>query len=105
MVFPTEDASLGISFDSTKLGQGRSASFTALRAKFDGWLAKKAQEAGAVLVTGIRVDGLWQEGGRIRGVLVAPNARVAAAVVVSAAGGTSVLTRGACRKAAVAPRE
>src|SRR5437870_13154061 len=47
MVFLTEDASLGISFDSTKLGQGRAASFTAVRAKFDGWLAKKAQEAGA----------------------------------------------------------
>ena len=54
MVFLTEDASLGISFDSTKLRQGRAASFTAVRAKFDGWLAKKAQEAGATLVTGIR---------------------------------------------------
>src|SRR5204862_465804 len=88
MAFLTEDTALTISFDSPKLGQGRSASFTALRAKFDGWLAKKAQEAGAVLVTGIRVDGLWQEDGRIRGVLVAPNDRVAADVVVIAEGAT-----------------
>src|SRR5436190_1220656 len=93
MAFLAEDTALTISFDSPKLGQGRSASFTALRAKFDAWLAKKAQEAGAVLVTGIRVDGLWQEDGRIRGVLVAPNDRVAADVVVIAEGATSVLTR------------
>ncbi|TMA00604.1 MAG: FAD-dependent oxidoreductase [Methanobacteriota archaeon] len=105
MAFLTEDTALTISFDSPKLGQGRSASFTALRAKFDGWLAKKAQEAGAVLVTGIRVDGLWQEDGRIRGVLVAPNDRVAADVVVIAEGATSVLTRGAGLKADLEPRE
>src|SRR5437867_2050230 len=105
MAFLTEDTALTISFDSPKLGQGRSASFTALRAKFDGWLAKKAQEAGAVLVTGIRVDGLWQEDGRIRGVLVAPNDRVAADVVVIAEGATSVLTRSAGLKADLEPRE
>ncbi len=105
MAFLAEDTALTISFDSPKLGEGRSASFTALRAKFDSWLAKKAQEAGAVLVTGIRVDGLWQEDGRIRGVLVAPNDRVAADVVVIAEGATSVLTRSAGLKADLEPRE
>src|SRR2546429_6312078 len=105
MAFLAEDTALTISFDSPKLGEGRSASFTALRAKFDSWLAKKAQEAGAVLVTGIRVDGLWQEDGRIRGVLVAPNDRVAADVVVIAEGATSVPTRSAGLQAGLEPRE
>ncbi|TLZ82252.1 MAG: FAD-dependent oxidoreductase, partial [Methanobacteriota archaeon] len=105
MVFLTEDASLGISFDSTKLGQGRAASFTAVRAKFDGWLAKKAQDAGATLVTGIRVDDLWKEDGQVRGVMVAPNDRVGADVVVIAEGATSILTRAAGLKEDLEPRE
>src|SRR5438067_13716705 len=69
MAFLTEDTALTISFDSPKLGKGRSASFTALRAKFDGRLAEQAQEAGAVRVTGIRVDGVWQEARRSCGSL------------------------------------
>jgi len=105
MAFLTEEASLGVSYDSPKLGQGRAASFTALRAKFDAWLAKKAEEAGASLVTGIRVDGLWKEDGRVRGVTVAPSDRVAADLVVIAEGATSVLVRNAGLKADLEPRE
>jgi electron transfer flavoprotein-quinone oxidoreductase len=105
MAFLTQDASLGISFESPKLGQGRTASFTALRATFDAWLAKKAQDAGAMLVTGIRVDDLWREGGRVRGVSVVPNDRVAADLVVIAEGATSVLVRAAGLRADLEPRE
>lgn len=105
MSFLTEDASLTLTFESAKLAQGRSASFTALRARFDAWLAKKAQEAGAVLVTGIRVDDLWREDGRVRGVAVAPNDRVAADLVVIAEGAMSGLVRSAGLKADLEPRE
>lgn len=105
MAFLTEDASLGIAFDSPKLAEGKAASFTALRPKFDGWLAKKAEEAGAMLVTGIRVDDLWREGGRVRGVTVGADDRVAADVVVIAEGATSTLVRKAGLKADLEPRE
>jgi len=105
MVFLAEDASLAIAFDSSKLAQGRASSFTALRAKFDAWLAKKAEEAGATLVTGIRVDDLWREGGRVKGVFVAPNDRVASDLVVIAEGATSTLVRRAGLKADLEPRE
>lgn len=105
LAFLTEDASLAIAYESPKLGQGRAASFTALRAKFDSWLAKKAQEAGAVLVTGIRVDDLWREDGRVRGVAVAPNDRVAADLVVIAEGATSTLVQKAGLRSDLAPRE
>src|SRR5207237_7933731 len=67
MAFLAEDTALTISFDSPKLGEGRSASFTALRAKFDSWLATQAQEAGAVVVEGYRVDGVGRGEGRSRG--------------------------------------
>ncbi|HWM50979.1 MAG TPA: FAD-dependent oxidoreductase [Thermoplasmata archaeon] len=105
LAFLTEDASLAIAYESPKLGRGRTASFTALRAKFDAWLAKKAQEAGAVLVTGIRVDDLWREGGKVRGVAVAPNDRVAADLVVIAEGATSTLVQKAGLRSDLAPRE
>jgi electron transfer flavoprotein-quinone oxidoreductase len=105
LAFLTEDASLAIAYESAKLGQGRAASFTALRAKFDAWLAKKAQEAGAVLVTGIRVDDLWRESGKVRGVAVAPNDRVAADLVVIAEGATSTLVQKAGLRSDLAPRE
>jgi len=105
MAFLTEDASLGLTFDSPRLGEGRGASFTAIRAKFDAWLAKKAEDAGAMLVTGIRVDDLWRESDRVRGVHVAPDDRVAADLVVIAEGATSTLVRKAGLKADVEPRE
>src|SRR2546425_642038 len=56
LAFLTDDASLGISFDAPKMAQGRGASFTALRAKFDAWFAKKAQDAGAASL-GLRGGG------------------------------------------------
>lgn len=105
MAFLTEDASLGISFDSPKLSEGKAISFTALRPKFDAWLAKKAEEAGAMLVTGIRVDDLWREDGRVKGVFVAPDDRVAADLVVIAEGATSTLVRKAGLKPDLEPRE
>ncbi|OGS49374.1 MAG: hypothetical protein A3K68_02505 [Euryarchaeota archaeon RBG_16_68_13] len=105
MAFLTEDASLGLTFDSPRIGEGRSASFTALRAKFDAWLAKKAEAAGAMLVTGIRVDDLWRESGRVKGVVVDPDDRVAADLVVIAEGASAALVRRAGLKADLEPRE
>src|SRR2546425_3760533 len=105
LAFLTDDASLTVSFDSPKLAQGRGTSFTALRAKFDAWLAKKAQDAGAMLVTGIRVDDVWREGGRVRGVSVAPNDHVASDLVVIAEGAASTVVRRAGLKSDLEPRE
>lgn len=105
LAFLTEDAALGLSFESPKLVEGKAASFTALRPKFDAWLAKKAEAAGAMLITGIRIDDLWREEGRVKGVFVAPEDRVAADLVVIAEGATSTLVRKAGLKADLEPRE
>ena len=105
MAFLTEDASLGLTFEAPRTADGRGASFTAIRAKFDAWLAKKAEDAGATLVTGIRVDDLWRESGRVRGVVAARGDRVASDLVVIAEGATSTLVRRAGLKADLEPRE
>src|SRR2546428_8413648 len=43
MVFLSGGASLALQFESPRIGAGRAGSFTALRPKFDDWLAKKAE--------------------------------------------------------------
>src|SRR3990172_3052668 len=73
LAFLSGDASLSIQFESPRAPTDRAASFTALRPRFDEWLAKKAEAAGAMLVTGIKVDELLMEGGRIRGVVAGPD--------------------------------
>ena len=54
---------------------------------------------------GIRVDDLWRESGRVKGVLVGADDRVGADLVVIAEGATSVLVRKAGLKADLEPRE
>jgi electron transfer flavoprotein-quinone oxidoreductase len=105
MAFLTEDASLSISFDSPKASEGRGASFTAIRGRFDAWLAKKAEAAGAMLVTGVRIEDVWREDGRVRGVVAARGDRVASDLVVIAEGATSTLVRKAGLKSDLEPRE
>ncbi|MEN2975184.1 MAG: FAD-dependent oxidoreductase [Candidatus Caldarchaeales archaeon] len=45
-----------------------STSFTAYLSKLAGWMAQKAEEAGTIIVTDIRVDDLYVEDGIFRGV-------------------------------------
>ena len=53
----TAEGSLDIGYNSPKLSsENENASYTVLRAKFDQWLAEKAEEAGANIVPTIRVE-------------------------------------------------
>lgn len=104
MSFLAEDTALSVQFDAPRLATGASASFTAIRRTFDAWLAKRAEEAGATLITGIRVDGLHREGGRVAGV-VADGDAVKADVVVAADGAMSRLALGAGLRGNLEPRE
>ena len=92
LVFLSGDASLAMQFENPASSTGRAASFTALRPKFDEWLAKKAEAAGAVLITGIKVDALLREGGKVRGVVAGPD-KIAANVVVLAEGAMGPLAQ------------
>lgn len=64
-------------------GEAPANGFSVLRAKFDAWLAEKAEEAGASLVPGICVDGLIIEGGVCRGVVAAGEEMTADCVIVA----------------------
>ena len=65
--FLTEDSSINIDFRSRKFDENKSG-YTVLRVKLDQWLAKKASEAGAMLVNGVTVDRLAMKDGRVIGV-------------------------------------
>ena len=67
-------------------------SFTLLRAEFDAWLASKAEEAGAVLACGIRVDEPLMENGRVVGVRAGED-EILADVVIAADGVNSIIAQ------------
>ena len=65
-------------------------SFTILRARFDQWFANKAVEAGATLVTNIRVDDLLWKDKKITGI-VAGTDTIEADIVIAADGAVSLM--------------
>jgi electron transfer flavoprotein-quinone oxidoreductase len=65
-------------------------SFTAFRGSFDPWFAQKAADAGAHLVTGVRVSDLIMDGSRVVGVKV-DDEELYADVVVGADGYHSIV--------------
>lgn len=66
--------------------------FTLLRSRFDRWLAKKVEEAGAVLAVGLKADDLLIEGDRVTGVKAGGD-DMPADVVVACDGVNSILAQ------------
>jgi len=58
-------------------------SYTVLRSSFDKWLADKAEEMGAMLVCGIKVDELIEKDGKIAGVLAGEDEMYADMVIAA----------------------
>lgn len=94
--FLTPDSAVGIDYSSQKLSDPINA-VTVLRARFDPWLAGKAEEAGAFLMPGVRVDRLLTEAGPGGETVVvgvqAGEDELRAHVVVAADGVNSFLSR------------
>jgi electron transfer flavoprotein-quinone oxidoreductase len=86
-----EASSISIKLSSDRFRRTPHHSYTILRAKFDKWLADKAAEAGALMVTKQKVDDVMRENGRIVGI-VAGEDRLLADVVIIANGAMSLLT-------------
>ena len=66
---------------------------TTFRSEFDQWLAGKAEEAGAVLVTGTTATGLRRDGGKVVGVVTDARRRIGATVVIACDGVNSFLAK------------
>ena len=81
----TEDTSVDIGITSKKFStEPENTSYSVLRAKFDRWLEGKAEEAGVMLVQGIRVDHvLTDEDGKVIGIDAAEEEMYADCVILA----------------------
>ncbi len=96
VTFLTPDSAVGMDMTSARLAEPVNA-VTVLRAKLDPWLAERAEEAGAYLMPGVRVDQVLTSAGpgdgrRVVGVRAGED-ELRAKVVVAADGVNSFLAR------------
>ena len=92
--FMSEHALTSIDFKSDNMGVPPYNAFTVIRPKFDLWLARKAEEAGALIIPGTVVDGLIKENGVIKGVRTRRDkGELYADIVIAADGVNSFLAR------------
>jgi len=85
MMMTAEDTvAIDSSFPSMK------QSHTVLRGKFDTWLAEKAEEAGAMLISGSTVDGLIIRDGKVVGIKTGDE-ELEADLVISAEGANAIV--------------
>lgn len=92
ITFLSEESGLSIDFKSAKFNHAPYIGFSILRAKFDRWLAEKAEAAGATLVTELLVENVVKRDGRVVGVEVAGD-KLFAKVVIAADGVLSRLSQ------------
>lgn len=98
------ERALSLSFQDPAWGRQPCHSFTLLRADFDAWLAAKAEEEGAILAAGIRVDDLLWEEGKVAGIRAGDD-EIRSEVVVLADGANSLLTEKAGLRSRILPHQ
>jgi electron transfer flavoprotein-quinone oxidoreductase len=97
--FLNGDSHVNIDYWDERLAEPANA-VTVLRARLDPWLAEQCEQAGAMVMPGVRVDGLLRDGERVVGVRAGED-ELRAHVVVAADGVNSLLAR----DAGVRPKE
>ncbi|CAC11471.1 fixC protein related [Thermoplasma acidophilum] len=96
VAFLTEKSKIAISYSSQELMEKKSGKII-VRGKFDQWLARKAKDAGAMLVTGITVDKLVIDGGKVIGVMQDGDVITSDAVIVAEGANPRVLINSGLR--------
>lgn len=79
-------------YDSLKLAVPEGESYSVLRSKFDQWFAGQAEEQGAMLVCGVRVDDIILRDGKVCGV-IADGEEMESDMVILADGVNSLLSQ------------
>lgn len=100
----TEESNVTVDFYSDLLGVQGSDSYSVLRGEFDQWLSEKAEEAGAQIITGIRVDDLIVKEGKVCGVIAGED-ELEADVVILADGVNSLLAQKLGFRGEIQPNE
>ncbi len=100
----SEHASTALDFRSADAAEPPYNAFSVLRAKLDPWFASQAEEAGAALITGVNVDSLLMENGRVVGIQAGPD-QIGADVVVVAEGTAGLILKQAGLREAYNPHD
>lgn len=90
LAFMTEKGAMTMDYLNGEEAVASQVSYSVLRSKFDAWLMAQAEEAGAQLITGIRVENVVQRDGKVVGV-EADGDILEAKVVILADGVNSLL--------------
>jgi len=98
------ESSAGLDFRSAAASQPPYTAFSVLRAQFDPWLVAQAEAAGVAVITGVTVDALLTENGRVIGIQAGPD-QIGAAVVVVAEGTRALLLEQAGLREAFLPHD
>lgn len=88
----TRDDYFNLEYKSKALGQTPYNAVSVLRAKFDRWMADQAEEAGAMIVTGIKVEKVIKNGTKVVGISTGEE-EMMADVVIAADGINSFIAR------------
>lgn len=100
----TDDAATTLDYSNEKTKIPGNSSYVVLRAKFDRWLAGKAEESGAMFIYDVRVDDLIIRDGKVCGI-VAGDEKMEANIVILADGVNSLLAQKAGLKRELNPEE
>lgn len=90
--FMTANDCLTMDFRSSHSGNSYHPGFIILRAKFDQWMARKVEQAGAIIATSLEVDGFAYDKGSITGVTVGGE-QFPSNLVILADGANSLLAK------------
>lgn len=102
--FITKESAVTLDYHSDRLSENAKDSYVVLRGEFDQWLAQKAEEAGAIVASGVRVDELLMQNGKVIGVKAGED-EMEADVVILADGVNSLLAQKLGYKKELKPHE
>ncbi len=100
----TQDASFSVDFASQKFRKPPFNGFSVLRSKFDRWFAAKAEQAGAVLATGLEAEDLLWNGNVVAGIKAGGD-ELPASVVIACDGVNSLLAEKAGLRGKIVARD
>ena len=93
LMFLNPTSSVSVDYRDQRLAEPVNA-VTVLRARLDAWLARQCEDAGVMVMPGVRVDGLLRDGDQVVGVRAGDD-ELRARVVIAADGVNSFVARSA----------
>ncbi|MGL4668728.1 MAG: FAD-dependent oxidoreductase [Saezia sp.] len=101
----TKTGAVALDFSSEKLVQEKQDSYTVLRAPFDRWLIEQAEAAGVMVVTGILVEELLMQDGRVTGIRAGGEEMLANVVVLADGANSLLVEKAGLRKHKIEPHQ